>query len=249
MKRSRSCSPAASRRPRPRSRRRSSPPWVIFRWGGLTGFLAYISQRHGEVHAVHRQRPADPGGRARCTLEELAGEAPEAEPDVGRPRAAPRARARRRATRSPAIAYAGVRRPRPLARGRRAQPHRRPDAAAARAAGCCSRPWRTLGRPRGAGRRRSPAGRRARCRSVRSTAAPLVVAVERHARCRPTWRPQLVSGYVDDSSNVPDMFVLRFPDDGRDRPRQGRLRDRREGASCSCRPAAPAARSCCSTAR
>jgi hypothetical protein len=59
-----------------------SPPWVIFRWGGLTGFLAYVSK----VQAKYTLFTA--GGvpiRAQCqvTLEELSGDAPRQNPTSG----------------------------------------------------------------------------------------------------------------------------------------------------------------------
>lgn len=62
--------------------KKASPPWVIFRWGGLTGFLAYVSS----VAAKYTMFTA--GGlpiRATCTitLEELAGEAPKQNPTSG----------------------------------------------------------------------------------------------------------------------------------------------------------------------
>lgn len=61
---------------------KGSPPWVLFRWGGLTGFLAYISS----VQAKYTLFTS--GGlpiRATCTvtLEELAGEAPKQNPTSG----------------------------------------------------------------------------------------------------------------------------------------------------------------------
>ena len=64
------------------AQKKASPPWVIFRWGGLTGFLAYVSS----VQAKYTLFTA--GGlpiRATCTvaLEELAGEAPKQNPTSG----------------------------------------------------------------------------------------------------------------------------------------------------------------------
>ncbi len=58
------------------------PPWVIFHWGGLTGFLAYVSQ----VQAKYTLFTA--GGlpiRATCqvTLEEISGELPGQNPTSG----------------------------------------------------------------------------------------------------------------------------------------------------------------------
>jgi len=62
--------------------KKESPPWVIFRWGGLTGFLAYI----GQVSAKYTLFTA--GGTpiraaVQVTLEELAGEAPKQNPTSG----------------------------------------------------------------------------------------------------------------------------------------------------------------------
>lgn len=62
--------------------KKASPPWVVFRWGPLTGFLAYISS----VSAKYTRFTS--GGmpiRAVCTvtLEELAGEAPKQNPTSG----------------------------------------------------------------------------------------------------------------------------------------------------------------------
>lgn len=64
------------------SKKKDSPPWVLFRWGGLTGFLAYISS----VTATYTVFTA--GGlpiRAVCTvqLDELAGETPNQNPTSG----------------------------------------------------------------------------------------------------------------------------------------------------------------------
>ena len=64
------------------SAKKASPPWVIFRWGSLTGFLAYVSQ----VQAKYTLFTADGlPVRATCqvTLEELAGEAPRQNPTSG----------------------------------------------------------------------------------------------------------------------------------------------------------------------
>jgi hypothetical protein len=61
---------------------KGSPPWVLFRWGGLTGFLAYVSS----VSVKYTLFTA--GGmpvRATCTvtLEELSGDAPRQNPTSG----------------------------------------------------------------------------------------------------------------------------------------------------------------------
>jgi hypothetical protein len=61
---------------------KASPPWVLFRWGGLTGFLSYISS----VQAKYSLFTASGLPiRATCTvtLEELAGEAPRQNPTSG----------------------------------------------------------------------------------------------------------------------------------------------------------------------
>ncbi len=62
--------------------KKASPPWVVFRWGSLTGFLAYVSQ----VQAKYTMFTADGLPiRATCqvTLEELAGAAPKQNPTSG----------------------------------------------------------------------------------------------------------------------------------------------------------------------
>lgn len=59
-----------------------SPPWVVLRWGGLTGFLAYI----GSVSAKYTLfTPSGMPIRALCTvgLEEIAGEPPKQNPTSG----------------------------------------------------------------------------------------------------------------------------------------------------------------------
>ncbi|MFC4555537.1 LysM peptidoglycan-binding domain-containing protein [Georgenia faecalis] len=64
--------------------KKDSPPWVLFRWGGLTGFLAYI----GSVQAKYTLFTSSGVPiRAVCTvtLSELAGEAPRQNPTSGSP--------------------------------------------------------------------------------------------------------------------------------------------------------------------
>lgn len=63
---------------------RSNPPWVVFRWGGLTGFLAYISKVSAKYTLF---TSAGVPIRAVCTvtLEELSGEAPRQNPTSGTP--------------------------------------------------------------------------------------------------------------------------------------------------------------------
>ncbi|HEX2705515.1 MAG TPA: hypothetical protein VHM65_07130 [Candidatus Lustribacter sp.] len=62
--------------------KKGSPPWVLFRWGGLTGFLAYLSS------VTAKYTVFTSGGlpvRAVCTvqLDELAGETPRQNPTSG----------------------------------------------------------------------------------------------------------------------------------------------------------------------
>lgn len=62
--------------------KKGSPPWVLFRWGGLTGFLSYVSS----VSVKYTLFTS--GGlpvRATCsvTLEELSGDAPGQNPTSG----------------------------------------------------------------------------------------------------------------------------------------------------------------------
>jgi hypothetical protein len=61
---------------------KGSPPWVLFRWGSLTGFLAYISSVQVKYTLF---TPAGLPVRATCTvtLEEIAGEAPKQNPTSG----------------------------------------------------------------------------------------------------------------------------------------------------------------------
>ncbi|TNM39704.1 peptidase M23 [Nocardioides albidus] len=62
--------------------KKASPPWVIFRWGGLTGFLAYVSQ----VQAKYTLFTASGVPiRATCTvtLDELSGDTPRQNPTSG----------------------------------------------------------------------------------------------------------------------------------------------------------------------
>ncbi|WP_251152107.1 LysM peptidoglycan-binding domain-containing protein [Cellulosimicrobium sp. Marseille-Q4280] len=68
--------------PASHDQRKDSPPWVLFRWGSLTGFLAYVSS------VQVRYTLFTSGGlpiRAVCsvTLEEIAGEAPRQNPTSG----------------------------------------------------------------------------------------------------------------------------------------------------------------------
>ncbi len=61
---------------------KGSPPWVLFRWGGLTSFLAYVSAVQAKYTLFSA---AGLPIRATCTvtLDELAGEAPKQNPTSG----------------------------------------------------------------------------------------------------------------------------------------------------------------------
>lgn len=63
-------------------RKKESPPWVTFRWGALTGFLAYVSQVQAKYTLF---TPSGVPIRATCTvtLEELSGETPKQNPTSG----------------------------------------------------------------------------------------------------------------------------------------------------------------------
>ncbi len=68
--------------PESRQQNKGSPPWVLFRWGGLTGFLSYI----GSVQVKYTLfTSAGLPVRATCTvtLEEIAGDAPKQNPTSG----------------------------------------------------------------------------------------------------------------------------------------------------------------------
>ncbi len=62
--------------------KKASPPWVIFKWGGLTGFLAYVSQVQAKYTLF---TAAGLPIRATCqvTLEELSGDSPKQNPTSG----------------------------------------------------------------------------------------------------------------------------------------------------------------------
>lgn len=64
------------------SAKKDSPPWVQFRWGGLTSFLAYVSSVSAKYTLF---TPQGLPIRATCTvnLEELAGEPPRTNPTSG----------------------------------------------------------------------------------------------------------------------------------------------------------------------
>lgn len=62
--------------------KQDSPPWVIFRWGGLTGFLAYVSSVQAK-YSLFTSSGLPIRATCTVTLEELAGEAPRQNPTSG----------------------------------------------------------------------------------------------------------------------------------------------------------------------
>jgi hypothetical protein len=62
--------------------KKGSPPWVLFRWGGLTGFLAYISSVQAK-YTLFTSSGLPVRALCTVTLEELAGEAPKQNPTSG----------------------------------------------------------------------------------------------------------------------------------------------------------------------
>ena len=168
--------------------------------------------------------------RATCqvTLEELAGDAPKQNPTSGGLRAAPRApggRGRQPAgDRLPRVRAAGA-----VAGRGRPQRGRRPDAAApgrpaaAAAAGGAGRPRQAASRPAIA------APRRGRSMAHGEEFSNTILVTVDGTPLPDDVKPLLVNGYVDDSTNVPDLFVLRFSDDGGTVLAKAQVRDRREG--------------------
>lgn len=61
---------------------RPSPPWVVFRWGGLTGFLAYVSKVSAK-YTLFTSSGVPIRALCRVTLEELSGDAPRQNPTSG----------------------------------------------------------------------------------------------------------------------------------------------------------------------
>jgi Contractile injection system tube protein/LysM domain len=64
------------------TQKKGSPPWVLFRWGGLTGFLAYVSAVTVK-YTLFTSSGLPIRATATVTLEELAGEAPKQNPTSG----------------------------------------------------------------------------------------------------------------------------------------------------------------------
>lgn len=63
-------------------RKKGSPPWVLFRWGSLTGFLAYISSVSVR-YTLFTAGGMPVRATVSVTLEELAGDAPRQNPTSG----------------------------------------------------------------------------------------------------------------------------------------------------------------------
>jgi nucleoid-associated protein YgaU len=65
-----------------RSQGKGSPPWVVFKWGGMTGFNSFVSSVTAKYTLF---TPAGTGVRATCTvnLEEISGEAGGQNPTSG----------------------------------------------------------------------------------------------------------------------------------------------------------------------
>jgi phage tail protein X len=63
-------------------RKKGSPPWVLFRWGGLTGFLSYISSVSAR-YTLFTAGGVPVRAAVSVTLEELSGEAPRQNPTSG----------------------------------------------------------------------------------------------------------------------------------------------------------------------
>jgi hypothetical protein len=62
--------------------KKGSPPWVLFRWGGLTGFLAYVSSVTVK-YTLFTSSGLPVRATCTVTLDELAGEAPKQNPTSG----------------------------------------------------------------------------------------------------------------------------------------------------------------------
>jgi hypothetical protein len=63
-------------------KKKESPPWVLFRWGGLTGFLAYISSVSVK-YTLFTSSGVPVRATCTVTLEELAGQTPKQNPTSG----------------------------------------------------------------------------------------------------------------------------------------------------------------------
>jgi hypothetical protein len=62
--------------------KKASPPWVIFKWGGLAGFIAYVSQVQAK-YTLFTTSGLPIRATCQVTLEELSGDAPKQNPTSG----------------------------------------------------------------------------------------------------------------------------------------------------------------------
>jgi len=62
--------------------KKASPPWVKFKWGGLVGFLAYVSQVQAK-YTLFTATGLPIRATCQVTLEELSGDAPKQNPTSG----------------------------------------------------------------------------------------------------------------------------------------------------------------------
>ncbi|GAB2633302.1 LysM peptidoglycan-binding domain-containing protein [Streptomyces capparidis] len=65
-----------------RQRQRSSPPWVVFHWGGLTGFPGYVSQVQVK-YTLFTTSGVPIRAVCQVSMEEIAGETPGQNPTSG----------------------------------------------------------------------------------------------------------------------------------------------------------------------
>ncbi|MEV0292378.1 LysM peptidoglycan-binding domain-containing protein [Nocardia sp. NPDC050710] len=63
-------------------KKKASPPWVIFHWGGLTGFTAYVSSV-AVKYTLFTAGGLPIRGTATVTIEEIAGDQPKQNPTSG----------------------------------------------------------------------------------------------------------------------------------------------------------------------
>jgi len=65
-----------------RQQQRSSPPWVVFHWGGLTGFPAYLSQVQAK-YTLFSTSGVPIRALCQVTMEEISGDTPRQNPTSG----------------------------------------------------------------------------------------------------------------------------------------------------------------------
>lgn len=69
-----------------RQQQRSSPPWVVFHWGGLTGFPGYVSKVQAK-YTLFSTSGVPIRAVCQVTVEEISGETPGQNPSSGAPHA------------------------------------------------------------------------------------------------------------------------------------------------------------------